>query len=70
MKQKILEMIDLDFEQFDDDHKKQKNLKAFLSFSKHIPKLEETHIPIVPKYKKKLKASKFIKSNKDNNSLF
>ena len=70
MKQKILEMIDLNFEQFDDDYKKQKNLKAFLSFSKHIPKLEETHIPIVPKYKKKLKASKFIKSNKDNNSLF
>ena len=70
MKQKILEMIDLDFEQFDDDHKKQKNLKAFLYFSANIPKLEETCIPIVPKYKKKLKASKFIKSNKDNNSLF
>ena len=57
-------------EEIKNTNKKQKNLKAFLSFSKHIPKLEETHIPIVPKYKKKLKASKFIKSNKDNNSLF
>jgi hypothetical protein len=70
MKLNKLEMIDLEFEQFDDDHKRQKNLKAFLSFSKHIPRLEETHIPIIPKYKKKLKASKFIKPDKDNNSLF
>ena len=70
MKLNNLEMIDLEFEQFDDEYKKQKNLKSFLSFSTHIPKLEETNIPIIPKYKKKLKATKYIKPNRDNNSLF
>ena len=70
MKIKNLEMIDLEFEQFENDRRNEKNLKAFMSFSMHIPKLEETQIRIIPKYKKKLKATKYIKPNKDNNSLF
>ena len=70
MKLKTLEMIDLELEQFDDDYRNKKNLKAFMGFSKHIPKLEEKQIPIIPKYKKKLKTSIYIKPNKDNTSLF
>ena len=70
MKLKILDMIDLELEQFDDDHRNKKNLKAFMGFTKHIPSLGEKQIPIIPKYKNKLKANKYIKPNKDNTSLF
>lgn len=70
MKLKNIEMIDLEFEQFENDRRNEKNLKTFISFSKHIPKLEETNLPIKPIYKKKLRASKYIKPDKDNNSLF
>ena len=70
MKKNIIEMIDLEFDEFDDEYKKRKNLKVFMGFSTSIPKVEETHIPIIPKYKKKLKSSKYVKPNKDNNSLF
>tara|TARA_R110002096_G_scaffold426838_1_gene637066 strand:- start:544 stop:756 length:213 start_codon:yes stop_codon:yes gene_type:complete len=70
MKLKTLEMIDLELEQFDDDHSNKKNLKAFMGFSKHIPTLGEKQIPIIPKYKNKLKTDKYIKPNKDNISLF
>ena len=70
MKQKILEMINLELEQFDDDHNNRKNLKGFMAFNKFIPNLQEKEIYITPKYKKKLKTSTYIKPNKDNKSLF
>ena len=70
MKLDKLEMIDLEFEQFENDRRNEKNIKFFMNFSMQIPKLEEKQIPIIPVYKKKLKASKYIKPNKDNNSLF
>ena len=70
MKLKILDMIDLELEQFDDDRRNKKNLKTFMGFSKHIPSIDEKEIPIIPMYKKKLKTSTYIKPNKDSNSLF
>jgi len=70
MKLKILDMIDLELEQFDDDRRNKKNLKTFMGFTKHIPSLEEKKIPIIPKYKNKLKTNQYIKPNKDNTSLF
>jgi hypothetical protein len=66
----IIKMIDLEFEEFNDKHRNEKNLKAFLGFKASTPKHRSVDIPIKPKFAKKLTASKYIKPNRNNNELF
>ena len=66
----IIKMIDLEFEEFDNEHKNDKNLKAFLGFKASTPKHKSVDIPIKPKFAKKLIASKYIKPSRNNNELF
>ena len=64
-------MIDKEFEDFEKESKKEKNLKLLIDFETtkvdHIGKSINFGIP---KYKKKLKSSIYIKNKKNNNSLF
>jgi hypothetical protein len=66
----IIEMIDLEFEEFDNERRNDKNLKAFLGFKASTPKHKSVDIPITPKFAKKLTASKYIKPSRNNNELF
>jgi len=66
----IIAMIDLEFEDFDNERKREKNLKVFLGFESSSQKHKSVDIPIKPKYSKKLKSSKFIKPNRNSNELF
>lgn len=66
----IIEMINLEFEEFEDDRRKEKNLKAFIGFIANTPQHKSMDIQFKPKYTKKLVASKFIKPNKNSNELF
>jgi len=68
----ITEMVDNDLDDFYKDRDRFKGLKMLLGFGASEYSHEESNIQINnPKYKKKLKASKFIKKggNKDK-SLF
>jgi len=66
----IIEMIDLEFEEFDNERRNEKNLKAFLGFKASTPKHMSVDIPIKPKFAKKLTAGKYIKPNRNSNELF
>ena len=66
----IVEMIDLEFEEFDNERKNERNLKAFIGFKANPPNHRSVDIPIKPKYAKKLKSSKYIKPNRNSNKLF
>jgi len=66
----IIKMIDLEFEEFDNERRNEKNIKAFLGFKSNEHKHSSVDIPIMPRYSKKLVTSKFIKPNKNSNELF
>jgi hypothetical protein len=66
----IINMIDLEFDDFDKERRNDKNLKAFIGFESNSLKHKSVDIPIKPKYAKKLKASKYIKPNRNSNELF
>ena len=70
MRENIIKMIDLEFEEFDNENKKKKNLKALLGFKASTPNHRSVDIPIKPKFSKKLMASKYIKPSRNNNELF
>ena len=70
MKEDIIKMINLEFEEFDNENQNKKNLKALLGFKASTPKHKSVDIPIKPKFAKKLMASKYIKPNRNSNELF
>jgi hypothetical protein len=67
----FLEMIDQEFEDFETEKNKRKNIKMMLDFnsSKYSHTVKEFKIT-KPKLKAKLKSSVFIKDNNKGNSLF
>lgn len=67
----VLNMIDDEFDNFEQDRKEEKNLRMLLSFKNSDLNYNEQNfkIPDKPKLKKKLKSSVYIK-NKNNNQLF
>lgn len=69
MSKSILDMIEAELENFDNDRKKEQNLKAMLNFEVHNINYSEKSFDIKPKFKTKMKTSIYIK-NKNNNSLF
>jgi hypothetical protein len=70
----INDMIDQEFEDFENDRKSRKNIKLLLSFNKNsaLHYDEKNIIMATPKFKKKLSTSIYIKQtkNKNNNQLF
>ena len=70
MIESIIEMIDLEFEDIENERKRERNLKVFLGFEATSQKHKSVDIPIKPKYDKKLKSSKYIKPNRNSNELF
>jgi hypothetical protein len=70
----INDMIDQEFEDFENDRKSRKNIKLLLSFNKNsaLHYDEKNIIMTTPKFKKKLSTSIYIKQtkNKNNNQLF
>ena len=70
MKEDIIKMINLEFEEFDNERQNNKNLKALLGFHASTPKHKSVDIPIKPKFAKKLMAGKYIKPNRNSNELF
>ena len=63
-------MIDQEFEEFEQDRNKRKNIKGFLSFSSSEFNYAEQQFKVTdPKFKKKLTTSVYVKSN-NKNQLF
>ena len=70
MIESILDMIDAELEDFDNDRKKERNLKAMLNFEVPNMSYSEKSFEIKPKFKTKMKTSVYIKAKKNNSSLF
>lgn len=68
----IIEMIDQEFEDFEQDRNRRKNIKDILSFKNSAFEYSEKNIIMnEPKYKKKLNTSIYIKTmNTNKNQLF
>jgi hypothetical protein len=66
----IIKMIDLEFEEFDNERRNEKNIKAFIGFKASTPTHKSVDIPIKPKFVKKLSAGKYVKPNRNSNELF
>lgn len=71
MKNKVLQMIDESFDDFDFEHENEKNIKMLLSFKNSSLNYNEREfkIPNKPKLKKKFRPSVYIK-NTNKNQLF
>jgi hypothetical protein len=71
IKIEFLQMIDQEFEDFENEKNKRKNIKMMLDFnsSKYSHNSKEFKMT-KPKLKAKLKSSVFIKENNKGNSLF
>jgi hypothetical protein len=66
----INEMIDQEFEEFEQDRNKRKNIKGFLNFAMSELSYNEQSFNISElKFKKKLTTSVYVKGN-NNNQLF
>jgi hypothetical protein len=66
----INEMIDQEFEEFEQDRNKRKNIKGFLNFAMSELNYNEQSFNISElKFKKKLTTSVYVKGN-NNNQLF
>ena len=65
-------MIDQEFEDFEQDHNRRKNIKDILSFKNSAFEYSEKNLIMnEPKYKKKLNTSIYIKTmNTNKNQLF
>lgn len=64
-------MIEEEFEDFEQERKRTRNLKLLVDFgTTNITHNEKSITFTSPKYKSKLKTSVYIKKNKNNNSLF
>jgi hypothetical protein len=71
IKKDFLKMIDEEFEDFEKEGKRERNLKLLIDFG--ITSIEHSGKNInfgKPKYKSKFKSSIYIKDKKNNNSLF
>lgn len=67
----FLQMIDEQFEDFENERNKRKNLKMIIDFtSTSISHEGKEFIMTKPKLKAKFKSSVYIKDNKKGNSLF
>jgi hypothetical protein len=65
-------MIDKELEDFNEDRKKSKGLKTIIDFDTNVSEYEGSTfaIKVEPKFKKKMKASVYIKDDKSKGKLF
>lgn len=71
IKKEFLQMIEEQFEDFENEKSKRKNLKMIVDFhSTEIIHEGKQFMVTKPKLKAKLKSSIYIKDNKKGNSLF
>jgi hypothetical protein len=71
IKKDFLEMIDEEFEDFENERTKRKNLRMMIDFaSTEISHEGKEFIITPPKLKTKFKSSVYVKDNKKGNSLF
>lgn len=71
MKIEFFEMIDSELDQFDEDSKRERNLKTIVDFNSSSYDYENKDFEVKkPKLKKKEKSSIYIKKSKGNRSLF
>lgn len=69
--QLLNQMIDDEFDEFEKDRGRHKNLKTFVSFGASEYSYDEKAISMnEPKFKKKLNTSVYIKNNNNKNQLF
>jgi hypothetical protein len=71
-KNRVIDMIDQEFEDFNKENDKPKGLKTIIDFSTTDINYEGTSIStnIKPKFKQKIKSSVYIKKDNKNNNLF
>lgn len=66
-----LSWMDQELDQFHEDHEGRRNLKMLIEFQQSgLTYSSAVFNPGTPKMKKKLKAHKWVKDNKDKGSLF
>jgi len=71
IKKDFLKMIDEEFEDFERESRRERNLKLLIDFGTTNITHNEKSIDFgKPKYKNKFKSSIYIKDKKNNNSLF
>ena len=71
MKIDFLEMIDSELEEFNEDSRRERNLKTIVDFNSSEYDYQNKDFEIQkPKLKKKEKSSIYIKKSRDNRSLF
>jgi len=71
IKKDFLQMIEEQFEDFEDERNRRKNLKLIIDFTSTIISHEGKQFTMTkPKLKAKFKSSVYIKDNKKGNSLF
>lgn len=71
IKKEFLKMVEEEFEDFEMERNRERNLKLLVDFgSTNITHNEKSITFTPPKYKSKLKTSVYIKNNKNSNSLF
>ena len=64
-------MIDETLDEFENDSKRERNLKTFVNFDRSVYGYNEKSMDMgQPKFKKKLNTSVYIKNNNNKNSLF
>lgn len=69
--EEINKMVEKDLDDFYNDRDRFKGVKLLVDFKSSDYSIENPNIKIdSPKFKKKLVTSKFVKLNKNNNSLF
>ena len=71
-KNRVIDMIDQEFEDFNKENDKPRGLKTIIDFNATDIKYEGTSIStnIKPKFKQKIKSSVYIKKDNNNNNLF
>jgi hypothetical protein len=71
IKKDFLKMIDEEFEDFEKEGKRERNLKLLIEFGTTSVVHNQKNIEFgKPKFKSKFKSSVYIKDKKNNNSLF
>ena len=68
----LLRMVEEEFEDFNKESQRHKGLKSIIDFDTNIEEYEGAtfEIKTEPKFKKKLKASVYIKTDNSKNQLF
>ena len=68
----LLKMVENELEEFDKESQKHKGLKSLIDFDSSVSDYKGTkfEIKIEPKFKKKLKASIYVKTDNSKGQLF